>query len=150
MNLESFVYVTGEPGLYEMVASRDNGLVLKSLDTGKAKFYSVRKHQFTPLGTVAIYTLEDSEPLKNVFATIKSKFEETPPVAVKSEKHIIQEYFEGILPNYDEDKVSVKDMKKVIKWFNILNERGLLEETEETTETDDKDETEKKGASEEE
>ena len=132
MNLESFVYVTGEPGLFKMVASRNNGLVLESLDKGKAKFYSVRKHQFTPLGTVAIYTLEDSEPLKNIFETIKSKLPDSPPVSPKSEKHVIEEYFESILPNYDEDKVSVKDMKKVIKWFNILNEKGLLEESAET------------------
>lgn len=133
MNLESFVYVTGEPGLYKMVASRNNGLVLESLDNGKSRFYSVRKHQFTPLGTVAIYTLQDSEPLKNIFETIKSKLPDSPPVDPKSEKHVIEEYFESILPSYDEDKVSVKDMKKVIKWFNILNEKGLLEESEENT-----------------
>jgi len=129
MNLEDFVYVTGQPGLFKLVASRTNGLVLESLENAKAKFYSVRKHQFTPLATVAIYTLEDSEPLADVFKTMKSKLAEKPPVDVKSEKHLIEEYFETILPEYDEDKVSVKDMKKVIKWFKLLNEKGLLEET---------------------
>ena len=135
MNLDNYVYVTGEGGLFDLIATRGNGLVLKHLVTEKSNFYSTRKHQFTPLGTVAIYTLEDSEPLKNIFETMISKLGTTDPVDVKSEKHIIQEYFETILPNYDEDKVSLKDMKKVIKWFKLLHEKGLLEST---PEEDDK------------
>ena len=37
-----------------------------------------------------------------------------------------RKYFEVILPDYDRDKVFHSDMKKVIKWFNFLNERGYL------------------------
>jgi len=126
MNLEPFVSVSGLGGLYKLVASRNNGLVLEDLDSGKAKFYSVRKHQFTPLGTVAIYTLEDAEPLKNVFQTMMDKLGELTIPSTKSENHVIEEYFENILPSYHEDKVTIKDMKKVIKWFNLLYDRSLL------------------------
>ena len=124
MNLEPYIAVSGEGGLFSLVASRSNGLVLESLDTGKSKFYSVRKHQFTPLGTVAIYTLEDSEPLADVFKTMLDKKADMPPVSPKSESHVIEEYFENILPDYDEDKVSLKDMKKVIRWFQSLDSKG--------------------------
>ena len=132
MNLESYIAVSGESGLFKLVASKSNGLILENLDNlGKAKFYSVRKHQFTPLGSIAIYTLEDTSPLEDVFKTMMEKLPTQPPVPVKSERHIIEEYFESILPEYDEDKVSVKDMKKVIKWFNVLHEKGLLVSSEE-------------------
>jgi hypothetical protein len=126
MNLEPYVAVSGESGLFKLVASRNNGLILENLDTGKSKFYSVRKHQFTPLGTVAIYTLTDTSSLTEVFQTMLDKYEDLPPVSPKSETHEIEEYFEQILPEYDEDKVSVKDMKKVIKWFTSLKEKNLL------------------------
>lgn len=127
MNLEPYISVSGEGGLFKLVATRTNGLVLENLDMpGKARFYSTRKHQFTPLGTVAIYTLEDSTPLVDIFKTMQTNLEKTPPVSIKSEKHIIEEYFESILPSYDEDRVSTKDMKKVIKWFVKLNDMGLL------------------------
>jgi len=130
MNLEPYISVSGEGGLFKLVASRSNGLVLENLDKpGKARFYSTRKHQFTPLGTVAIYTLEDSTPLKDIFKTMQTNIEKTPPVSIKSEKHVIEEYFESILPSYDEDRVSTKDMKKVIKWFVKLNDLGLLVDT---------------------
>lgn len=131
MNLEPYIAVSSEPGLYKMVASRNNGLVLEHLETGKSRFYSIRKHQFTPLGTVAIYTLADTSPLADVFKTMLDKIKELPPVDIKSENHQIEEYFEQILPDYDEDKVSLKDMKKIIKWFGILNEQGLLDTSEE-------------------
>ena len=127
MNLEPYVAVSAEQGLFKLVASRSNGLVLENLLTGKSKFYSVRKHQFTPLGTVAIYTLEDTCPLSDVFQKMKDGLTDNPPVNTKSPVHEIEEYFESILPEYDEDRVSVKDMKKVIKWFNTLNDKGLLE-----------------------
>lgn len=131
MNLEPFISITGEAGLFSLVASRPNGLVLESLDTKKTKFYSVRKHQFTPLGTVAIYTLEGTTPLVDVMQTMLEKYPTQPPVSPKAEKHEIEEYFEAILPNYDEDKVPVRDMKKVIKWFNFLNNKKLLDQSEE-------------------
>jgi len=113
--------------LFKLVTSKPNGLVLESLDKGKAKFYSVRKHQFTPLGTVAVYTLGGTTPLVEVIKSMYEKKDSHPPVAPKSEKHVIEEYFETVLPDYDEDRVPIKDMKKIIKWFIFLNERGLLE-----------------------
>ena len=127
MNLEPYIAVSGEGGLFQLKATRSNGLVLENLDSiGKSNFYSTRKHQFTPLGTVAIYTLEDSMPLVDIYKTMLAKMVDLPPVSVKSERHVIEEYFDQILPDYDEDKVSIKDMKKVIKWFMKLHEHNLL------------------------
>ncbi len=135
MNLEPYLSVSGQPGLFKIVASRSNGMILESFEQKKAKFFSVRKHQFTPLGTVAIYTLEGTESLEQVFQNMKDKFADNPPINPKSEKHQIEEYFESVLPNYDEDKVSIKDMKKVIKWFTCLNEKGILDEKDESKES---------------
>ena len=126
MNLEPYIAVSGLGPLFKLVTSKQNGLVLESLEDGKAKFYSVRKHQFTPLGTVAVYTLGGTTPLSEVMDTMLEKLSSHPPVSVKAEKHEIEEYFETILPDYDEDKVPVRDMKKIIKWFNFLNTKGLL------------------------
>ncbi len=126
MNLEPYVAVSGMPGIYKIVNSRSNGLVVEDLDSAKVKFCPTRKHQFTPLGTVAIYTLEDTEPLNEVFKTMLEKLDSIPPVAPNSKNHELFEYFEQILPNWNEDQVYASDIKKIIKWFNFLNTRGLL------------------------
>ena len=126
MNLENYVVVSGMSGVHEIVTSRNNGIVIKQLDTDKSIFCSVRKHQFTPLSTVGIYTLEDTEDLVTIFTKMLELLPDTPPVKASAPKHEVEEYFEKILPSYDEDKVFISDMKKVIKWFNYLNERNLL------------------------
>jgi hypothetical protein len=126
MNIKDILAVSGMPGLYKLVSSRNNGLVVADLDNGKPVFCPVRKHQFTPLETVAIYTLEDSTELKEVFASMLQQLDDNPPVDPKSDKYVIEEYFESILPDYDEDRVHLSDMKKVIKWFEILKTKGYL------------------------
>ena len=126
MNLKDILAISGLPGLYKMIDSRGNGLLVQGMDGGKTKFYSMRKHQFTPMETVAIYTMSDTIELSEILQRMLDQVEENPPVGVKESKEKIEDYFSSIVPDYDEDRVYVSDMKKVIKWFNILNEKGYL------------------------
>lgn len=127
MNLENYIAISGMPGLFKMINSRSNGLLVSDIDTGKTKFVSIRQHQFTPLATVAIYTVDDATELKVIFKTMLEQLETNPPVNIKDSATLLREYFAQILPDYDEDRVQVSDIKKVIKWFNFLNERNLLD-----------------------
>lgn len=126
MNLDKYIAVSGLPGLYELVNSRSNGLLVSDIDNKKTRFISMRKHQFTPLATVAIYTYDDATELKVIFKTMLEKIETNPPVSIKESSDTIRTYFASILPDYDEDRVQVSDIKKVIKWFLFLNERNLI------------------------
>ncbi len=126
MKLDKYIAVSGFPGLFELVNTRSNGLLIGDLDTGKTRFVSTRKHQFTPLGTIAIYTYDDSTELSVIFKTMFEKKEEHPIVAYNSDSATIKEYFGKILPDYDPDRVHTSDMKKVIKWYGFLDKRGLL------------------------
>lgn len=118
--------VSGLPGLYKLVSSRSNGLVVSHMDEEKTRFCSVRKHQFTPLETVAIYTYSDSTELKEIFATMINRSTDLPIIPTNTSSADTETYFREILPEYDEDRVYVSDMKKVIKWFHFLNDRNLL------------------------
>lgn len=126
MNLKDILAISGLPGLHKMIDSRGNGLLVQDLDGGKTKFYSMRKHQFTPMETVAIYTMSDTIELSEIFQRMLDQVTENPPAGVKESKEKIEDYFASIVPDYDEDRVYISDMKKVIKWFNILNEKGYL------------------------
>ena len=126
MNLEPYVAISGKPGIFKLITSRSNGLVVEDIDSEKVKFFSTRSHQFTPLGTVAIYTLDDSVELKLIFETMLDQYGDNPPPATSAANHELFEYFEKILPEFDEDKVYISDIKKVIKWFNFMKERNLF------------------------
>jgi uncharacterized protein YcaQ len=135
MNLDKLVAVSGMSGIYKMVANRKNGLVLENIDTNKRNFYTTRKYQFTPLESISIYTYgEETVELKDVFQKMKDTREEIPIVAPKSSPEVLREYFEQILENYDREKVYISDIKRLIKWFNFLDARDLLEAVEEENE----------------
>ena len=127
MNLEKLVAVSGLSGIYRMAANRNNGLIIEDLISGKKRFASARKHQFTPLESIAIYTDDgDSVPIDQVFNKMLEQLEDNPPVAPGANSSALHEYFADILPNYDREKVYTGDIKKVIKWFTFLNTQGLL------------------------
>ncbi len=131
MKLDKIVAVSGMSGLYNIVASRTNGIVVGDMDTGKTRFCSVRKHQFTPLETVSIYTQLDTVPLKDVFTNMRDKAETIPPVSIKGSSGDIEAYFAQILPDYDDERVHVSDMRKIIKWYMFLDQRQLLLDSDE-------------------
>ena len=130
----TFVAVSGLPGLYKLMATRSNGLLLQELDSEKTKFASARKHQFTPLESVAIYTDNDSVELSVIFDRIKSNEDSLEMPASSASKDEFFDYFSEILPDYDEERVLISDVKKVIKWYRYLSERNLL-----SSESEDKE-----------
>lgn len=125
MDLSQILAVSGLPGLFKMVGNRSNGLIVEDLDSGKGRFCSSRKYQFTPLESIAIYTISDTIALKEVFEKLKKKDPALIPTAKSSEEEI-KSFFKEVIPDYDEDRVYIKDMKKLFKWYNFLNEKSLL------------------------
>ncbi len=157
MSLEKLVVVGGISGVHKVAANRSNGLIIEDLDTGKRRFAPSRKHQFTPLESITIYTNDENETLElsKVFQNMFAKLEETPLVAHNASNEDLKAYFAEIIPNYDRDRVYIGDMKKMVKWFKFLNDRSLIileeekgeediaevAETEETTEVEERIET---------
>ncbi len=142
MKLDDLVAVSGMSGVFKLAANRDNGLIIEDLDNGKRKFAPARKHQFTPLASIGIFTLDDSTELKIIFRTMIEQLEENPVPSASGSSIELHTYFRKILPDYDEDKVHTSDIKKVIKWFNFLNERKLIDMEDEPETTEEKSEKE--------
>ncbi len=122
--LNDYLAVSGMPGLYKMVANRKNGLIVEDLKDGRKRFCSVRKHQFTPLGSIAIYTYTDTVPLREVFQSMQDSGVVVP--VPNSDGASLETYFEQIVPDYDKNRVYTTDIKKLIKWYNYLLESDLL------------------------
>ncbi len=140
MNLKNIIAVSGLPGLYKLVSTKNNGLLVADPDTGKTRFCSVRQHQFTPLETVAIYTDDDAVEIGKVFQSMYDHTEQLPLPAANADHKVLQKYFADILPDYDRDRVYHSDMKKIIKWYNYLLERGYITAPDPSKETDDSEE----------
>ncbi|MDX1476638.1 MAG: DUF5606 domain-containing protein [Saprospiraceae bacterium] len=129
MKLDNVLAVSGHPGLYRLVTTRTNGLIVEDFDSGKRNFISLRKHQFTPLESVGIYTYQDVVKLEDIFLKIKGSGDPVPaPNASPQELHA---FLREILPDYDEDRVFLSDIKKLIKWYLFLDQRSLISASDE-------------------
>jgi hypothetical protein len=130
LDVQKFVAISGMSGVYKMVASRGGGLVIEDFDTQKQQFVSTRKTQFSPFETISVYTTDndDTTTLGQVLAAMKT-LGETPPVADKNAVSAqLREYFTRAVPNHDRERVHISDIKKIVKWYNFLTERDLLQE----------------------
>ncbi len=99
---------------------------------------------------IAIYTETSDVPLKEILKTISDKEDGGVALSHKSSGGELKKYFEEIVPDYDKDRVYVSDIKKVLQWYNTLQEKDMLdfsesdEETKETDSTEDKENTDSK------
>ncbi len=138
MDYNRIISVTGLGGLYELLSSKSDGAIVKSLEDGTTKFVSSRVHNFSHLESIEVYTERENVNLVDVFKAMEASNESLP--ADKDPKAVTA-YFKKVYPEMDFDRVYGSDMKKMVKWFNILKENKVEiklteyeEETEETTE----------------
>ncbi len=128
--LKGILSISGHSGLYKLVAESKNNIIVESLDT-KKRFPVYSTAKVSSLEDIAIYTLEGDVPLKDIFKTISEKEEGGQAISAKASGNELKAYFEEILPDYDQDRVYVSDIKKVVLWYNTLLENDMLDFSEE-------------------
>jgi hypothetical protein len=118
MDYNKIISVTGLGGLYELISSKADGAVVKSLEDNTTKFVSSRVHNFSHLESIEVFTVKDNTNLAELFSTIKNSEEKIPDA--KADTKELKAYFEKVYPDLDFDRVYASDMRKMIKWFEIL------------------------------
>jgi hypothetical protein len=123
MDYNRLVSVTGLGGLYELLSSKADGGVVKSLEDKSAKFVSTRLHNFSHLESIEVFTVKDNVNLVEVFTAMKSSTEKLPDA--KADTKAIKAYFEKVYPDMDFERVYNSDMKKMVKWFDLLTTNNV-------------------------
>ena len=118
MDYNRLVSVTGLSGLYELLSSKADGGVVKSLEDKSTKFVSTRLHSFSHLESIEVFTVKDNVNLADVFTAMQKSTEEVPDD--KADINALKAYFEKVYPEMDFERVYNSDMKKMIRWFNQL------------------------------
>ncbi len=139
MEYREIVSVTGLPGLYQLVATKNDGAIVRNLADKSTRFISARIHNVTPLESIEIYTISENIRLHELFSRMKEST--TPPlkgVGKATDARQITDYFREVYPDLDFDRVYLSDMKRILKWYEVLESHdllhfeSLLEETSET------------------
>ena len=122
MEYNKLVSVTGMSGLFELLSSKADGGVVRSLEDKTTKFVSSRVHNFSHLESIEVYTVKDNVNLVDVFNAMKDSSEDLPS---DSDQAAIKKYFSVVYPDMDFSRVYASDMKKMVKWFKVLQENNV-------------------------
>ena len=133
MDLSKILSISGKPGLYNMLAQTKNGLVVESMTDGK-KFTAFSHERISTLEEISIYTEDEDISLKEVLKFMYEKLNGKAALSHKSSSTELKAFFEEVVPNYDKENVYVSDIKKVINWYNLLQEKDILSFEEEKEE----------------
>lgn len=129
MSLEKILSISGKPGLYVLKVQTRTGFVAESLLDGKKVTVSL-KSNVSLLSEISIYTYDAEKPLAEIMQNIAKKENKGQTISHKEDNATLLTYFREILPDYDEERVYASDVKKIVSWYNTLQEKGLLiEET---------------------
>src|SRR5215471_2169827 len=122
MEYKKIVSITGLPGLYELINSKGDGAVVRSLDDNSTKFASSRVHNFSHLESIEVYTTGDNVNLVDVFHAMEKESGSLPDV---KDNAALKKYFEKAYPQIDFDRVYNSDLKKMVKWFGDLKKHNV-------------------------
>jgi Domain of unknown function (DUF5606) len=138
MEYNKIIAVTGLPGLYELLSSKSDGAIVRSLDDKTTRFVSSRIHNFSHLESIEVYTVRDNANLVDILKAMEVSAEKLPDEKDGAE---LKAYFTKVYPDLDFGRVYSSDLKKMVKWYSVLKandiEIKLSEPEEEEEETEE-------------
>ncbi|PSK94818.1 hypothetical protein B0I18_101981 [Taibaiella chishuiensis] len=118
--------MTGLGGLYQLMSTKNDGAIVRSLVDKSVKFVSARIHHITPLESIEIYTTGENVRLHEVLEKIKENDGQVKELNSKKDDKAIKAYFKTVLPDFDEERVYTSDIRKILKWYELLKNNDLL------------------------
>ncbi|MEY3541519.1 MAG: hypothetical protein RLZZ204_331 [Bacteroidota bacterium] len=122
MEYNKLISATGFSGLFELVSSKNDGAIVKSLEDDSTKFISTRQHQFSHLESIEVYTNDENVNLVEVFMAMEASTETLPS---EKDNKAVRSYFEKVFPAMDFERVYNSDMKKMVRWFNVIKKHNI-------------------------
>jgi hypothetical protein len=122
MEYNKVIAVTGLPGLYELLSSKSDGAIVRSLDDKTTRFVASRVHNFSHLESIEIYTVRENVNLVDVLKAMEASSEKLPD---EKDGAALKAYFGKVYPDLDFTRVYSSDLKKMVKWFSVLKNNDV-------------------------
>lgn len=122
MTLSEIATVSGKGGLFKIVSPTKSGVILESLDELKTKLVATASHRLSLLHEISIYTTtkEGTVPLEAILKKIHSEYGADPGIDGNADPAELKAFIKSVLPEYDETRVYVSDIKKLVRWYSVL------------------------------
>ena len=133
MNLKDILSISGESTLFKFIAQGKNAVIVENLESGR-RLSAGAASKVSALDEIAIFTTGEDLPLGKVMDMLWEKENGGEVLSHKMPDADLREYFAGVLPEYDRDRVYTSDIRKVLHWYSILHKLNLLIKEEEKKE----------------
>ncbi len=144
MDLKGIISVSGMSGLYRVIAQTKNGFIIESLaDKKRSPIHS--SNRVSALEDISVFKVDGDIPLTDVFKQIKEKKGEAFSYDPKADNKVLKDYFKTLVPDFDENRVYISDIKKILSWFLLLKEQIFAKPEKATKTSAGKEEKEEKG-----
>lgn len=142
MDLSKIMYISGKPGLYKIVGNNKSAFIVESLMDGKRSPVFLN-NKISPLSDIVVVTVDDQVHVEEVFKNILKEYNGEKIDIDTNNEELLFAFMDKMLPNWDREVVTNKDIKKIIQWYNFLIEHDIitLEDLKEESE-EEKDESE--------
>lgn len=127
MDLSGIISINGMAGLFKVVASSKNGVIVESL-TEKKRFPVFGSSKISALEDISMFAESGDKPISEIMKTIFDKEKGGKAIDNKADDKAIEKYFSEILADYDKERVYISNMRKLFNWYNLLQETGNLKE----------------------
>ena len=135
---QTILAISGKPGLYKLVTSAKNSLIVEALDETHKRMPAFGTDRITSLADIAMFTETEDVPLMTVLANMRN-LEEGKTASInykKATRDELHEYFSKVLPEWDQYRVQNSHIKKLIQWYDILIKAGITDFEEEMAPTE--------------
>ena len=122
MEYTKLVAVSGLSGLFELINSKTDGAIVRSLEDKSTRFVSGRIHNFSHLESIEIFTTGENANLVELFNAMEKDGGQLPD---EKDADAIKKYFQKVFPEMDFERVYASDMKKMVRWFDILKKNNV-------------------------
>ncbi|MEM9339838.1 MAG: DUF5606 domain-containing protein [Bacteroidota bacterium] len=146
MEFSDIASVSGKGVLFRIVSPTRSGVILESLDEHKKKMVASMHNKISVLSEISIYTTdsEGAVPLEDVMQKIHKEFAGDTDLDKNSDADELKSFLKFVLPDYDEDRVYVSDIKKLVSWYaQLVKEVPEIFEEKKEEEVTDKPQAEK-------
>jgi len=122
MKLSEIATIAGKGGLFKIVAPTKSGVILESLDEAKSKLVANASSKLSLLHEISIYTTtkEGTVALEDVLKKIYAEYKDDTGVDANSDSSELKAFLKSVLPEFDETRVYTSDIKKLVKWYEII------------------------------
>lgn len=122
MEFSDIAAVSGKGTLFKIIQPTRTGVILESMDEHKKKMVATMHNKVSILSEISIYTTdsEGATPLEEVMKKIHQEFNGDTDLDKNSSPEELKSFLKFILPEYDEDRVYVSDIKKVVSWYDQI------------------------------